>query len=315
MFKNLLSLTFTICILLLSGCTGSVVSAPPSLAESEPEQDSLLTGTLVLGDVDDEPTKKIPRFQRMADYLVPQLAEYGIGQGKVKIAPDLETMTEWIANGEVDVYFDSPFPALSISAETGAKPILRRWKGDVAQYNTAFFARADSGLTSLADLEGKMVAFQDNYSTSGYMLPAVHIIEGGFNLVEKETPEDVVMPDEVGFVFSDADPNTIQWVINGRVAAGATDTQNLAELPEETQADLIVLAETEPAPRQVVIVRKDLEPALVETIKILLIEMNESEEGLAVLEEFKTSQFDEFPEGADVALARMREMYEVTTSR
>jgi hypothetical protein len=43
--------------------------------------------------------------------------------------------------------------------------------------------------------------------------------------------------------------------------------------------------------------------------------MDESEEGMAVLEMIETTQFDEFQEGVDVAMTRMREMYKLLQSQ
>src|SRR3972149_1107605 len=73
----------------------------------EAEEDSSRS-TLILADISTDPAKSIKRFQPLADYLAERLGEQGIEAGEVKVAPDLETMVEWIAAGEVDLYFDSP---------------------------------------------------------------------------------------------------------------------------------------------------------------------------------------------------------------
>jgi len=46
-----------------------------------------------------------------------------------------------------------------------------------------------------------------------------------------------------------------------------------------------------------------------------LLKMDEAEAGQAVLETFLTTKFDEFPQGAEAALARMRTLYELAQSR
>lgn len=260
----------------------------------------------------DAPSETIEEFQPLADYLAANLQEQGIGAGEVRVAPDLETMAEWMEAGEVDIYFDSPYPALIVSSESGGQPILRRWKKGVSEYHTVFFARANSGLESLDDLPGHTIAFDDVFSTSGYMLPLAYMVENGLKPVEIAEPDAAVADDEVGYVFSGDDDNTIQWVVSNRVSVGVTDNENYSELPKETSDQLTILAETEALPRQLVVVRPGMEPELVEALTALLVGMDETEDGPAVLASFEeTAQFDEFPGGTDTALERMRELYEL----
>lgn len=283
--------------------------APHPAIDSQNESEGRV---LVLGDISDEAAETIQGTQPTADYIATRLSEFGITGATVKIAPDLETMIQWMADGVVDIYFDSPYPALVVSQETGAVPILRRLKYGVAEYHALFFTRADSGVTSLADLQGKKIAFEEPFSTSGYMLPYAYLIELGVNLVQKTGLESVVLPDEVGYVFSTADNTTIQWVVSGRVPVGVIDNISYELfIPKETRGELMVLAETEAVPRQLVLVRADTDAAMQEAIKQILLEMDETPEGQAVLETFLTTEFDEFPEGAEPALGRIRALVEL----
>ncbi|HSH04719.1 MAG TPA: phosphate/phosphite/phosphonate ABC transporter substrate-binding protein [Anaerolineae bacterium] len=290
----------------LTACGGSSPTNTPTNTPPPP------TGRpLVLGDISDEPIETIAGTQPIADYLATQLATYGISHGEVKIAPDLDTMITMIETGEVDIYFDSPYPVLVISDATDAEPILRRFKYGVTEYHTVFFVAQDSPITSLDELNGHMIAFEESFSTSGYMLPLSYLIENDYNPTLKPAPDAIINDDEIGYTFSTADDTTIQWVVSGRVTAGAIDNVTLGRLPPETQEQLRVIAATGDVPRQLVLVRPGLDPNLVTAIHDELLTMDENEAGQAALEAFLTTQFDEFPEGATIALQRMRELYEL----
>lgn len=298
-------LLFILVVLVLAAC-GSEAASTPEAATAVPAG-----RTLVLGDISDEAAETIRGTQPLADYLAAQLADKGISDGTVKIAPDMDTMIQWMNDGEVDLYFDSPYPVLVISDETGAIPILRRFRFGVPEYHSVFFVPKDSEIDSLDDLVGQMVAFEEIFSTSGYMLPLSHLVEMGMNPVLKSTPDSEVAADEIGYVFSTADDTTIQWVISGRVPAGVTDNVSFSRLPADTQAQLKIIAATEDVPRQMVLVRAGMDADLVAAIRVALLDMEQSEEGRAALEKFQTTEFAEFEEGAEVELARMRELYEL----
>ena len=302
-------------LLLVAGALGLLLSVssckqqPTPVATPTSPSPPVASGKIVLGDISDEPVKKIGRYQPMADYLANQLGKFGIGVGEVKIAPDIETMAQMLKDGEVDLYFDSLYPAILVREQAGGDIILRRWKKGKAEYNSIFFTRSDQGLTSLADLKGKIIGFEEPFSTSGYFVPLVYLLEAGFKPIEKRQVTSSVKKNEVGYTFTSDDENTIQWVIRNKVAGGVVDSTTFSEIPPETRQMLTILAETEKVPRQVVVMAAKGEPAQQEAIKTILIEMDETETGQEILQIFEeTKQFDELPHRTSVE--RMQESYQ-----
>ena len=74
-------------------------------------------------------------------------------------------------------------------------------------YHSIGFARADSGITSLNDMQGKTFAFADVNSTSGYLVPLVELPAEGYPMTEGEFFGSVV--------FSGGHEQSIIGVSNG----------------------------------------------------------------------------------------------------
>lgn len=297
-------------ILILSTCLGlsSCQNESNSVAVEVIEPSPQLTETIVLGDISNNPAKKITRYQPMADYLAENLQEFGIGRGDVKIAPNLDTMGEWLKAGAVDIYFDSPYPAMIVSDRSGSQMLLRRWKGGQEEYYGVFITMNDRGIQSLEDLKGKIMAFDDPYSTSGYFLPVARLAESGFQLVEVKSDSATVPEDKIGYIFTGDDENIIQWVISGKVDAGVVDIDTFETIPQESRQEFTLLAKTKTVPRQMVSVRQDLDPELREKIKSILINMDRTEAGKEVLTQFEeTSKFDDFP--AEQSIKELKKLY------
>jgi len=273
---------------------------------TEPAKD-----TIVFGDIGSDPAEIIDGTQPIADYVASKLADYGVAAGAVRVAASDTEMIELIKNGEVDLYFDSVYPATLIADGSGARPFVRRWSRGVGEYHTVIFASKASGIASVDDLPGKMVAFDNPYSTSGYMLPLAYLSEQGFTLTEKQSNSDAVAKDEIGYAYSNADENTVQWVISGLVAAGVTDNVRYARLDQAVRDQLVILAETEDVPRQVGLARADIDPKLLKAITEILLKADQDDEGKAALESFaNTTKLDEFPD-IDKTFVRIREMIDL----
>lgn len=307
-----------VCLLTIgiSACTPAAPTSPtqsPTQSASVATTEAATAGrVLTIGEVSNNPTETIENFQLIADYLAARLTQHGYTSAVVKPAPNFETMVEWLKNGTIDMTFDSVYPAMVLIDRAGVKPILRRWKGGTEQYNTVIFTRADTSITTLAGLKGKMIAFEESFSTSGYMLPKAFLTEADFKVVEEKSTDETVGAEEIGYVFTNGDDpaaNVIQWTVSGKTAAGAVNSSDFSDIPDETRKLLVILGETEPLPRHLVLVRGDLDPAVTASLKQAMLEMT-TPEAADALEKFdETAKFDDFPQGLDQAVTRMRELY------
>src|SRR5262245_61655814 len=113
------SLLLVVVLLSAAGCGSAQPAATPTSASTATPNTAK---TIVLADISANPSKRIAAYQPLADYLAANLSAFGIGVGKVKIAPDFDTMIKWMKAGEVDMYFDSPYPAMILRDQAGAQP-------------------------------------------------------------------------------------------------------------------------------------------------------------------------------------------------
>ena len=178
---------------------------------------------------------------------------------------------------------------------SGAQPILRRWRGGAPEYHTLFFARTARGFTSLTDLAGKKIAFDEPVSTTGHLLPLAYLMEKNLNPVEKKYLRQAVAKNEVGYIFSGDDENTAHWIVEGKGDSGAISNLDFDDLPKDLKEDLRIIWESNQVPRQLVIQRSDANAEQVSKVKEILLSMHETEEGLEILDDFKhTSKYTEF---------------------
>ena len=291
--------------------TQAPTAAPIQAATATPAGQT----TLTMGDIGSDPAVIIDGTQPIADYIASKLGKFGITKGQVKVAKDADEMTQWLKDGKVDLYFDSVYPAALISDASGAKPFIRRWKGGVEQYHTVIFAAKSSGITQVDQLNGHVIGFDNEYSTSGYVLPLAYLTEAGLTLVQKQSVTDTVGADEVGYTFSQADQNTIQWVVSGKLAAAATDNVTYDKLPDDVKSQLVIVAETEALPRQVGIIRPGIPDDLKNALVQVLVNAGTDPDAAAALKSFQgTTKFDEFPQGIEQALTRIHQLEDIVKS-
>jgi phosphonate transport system substrate-binding protein len=167
-------------------------------------------------------------FLPLTRYLSEVLKDAGVYKARIVVAGSIFEMAGLMRDGKVDLHLDSAFPCMATSALTAGKFLLGRWKRGLGEYRSVIFARKGNGLARLADLKGKIIALGEPFSSTGYFFPKLALVQAGLKPAEKRQPSDTAAANEVGYVFSNADENTLAWVVRGRVSAGATHHQSYA---------------------------------------------------------------------------------------
>lgn len=255
--------------------------------------------TVAIGSIGDVPTDEIRKFLPLARYLAKQLQPEGYDQGKVVVARGISEMATFLREGKADLYIDSPFPIAAVSRFSGSKFLLLRLKKGLSEYHSVIFTRKDSGINRPQDLNQKVIGFKEPFSSSGYFVPKMMLVQEGLKLVPKKDVTAPVAPREVGYVFTNDNENTMVWVLRKKVVAAAIDNQAYELEARNSLDSLKIIYQTFSFPRHVVSYRGNLPATLVARIKEMLLKMHQSEEGKKALEDFeKTTRFDELPEQA-----------------
>jgi phosphonate transport system substrate-binding protein len=274
-------------------------------------QEKVRAETLSLGIVFQGPREPIEEhFRDLVGYVARKLSSTPDIKGRVVVAPTALQLAKLLEEKQVDFYMESPYPTYLINRQGAATLLLRRWKGGMAEYRSILFTNKDSGITRLEDLRGKIVAFEDPGSTSGYFLPKLFLLKKGFRLTEKPGLEAKVSLKEIGYIFIYSAENIASLVRSKKVAAGAISNDDYDGLGKQVIADISVLGETEKLPRHLVSIRKDLRPAVTKRLKEILLSMHQDDEGRKILQQTdNTTKFDSLPGGEEMVRRRLVELF------
>jgi eukaryotic-like serine/threonine-protein kinase len=200
------------------------------------------------------------------------------------VCGDYKALVDAIVEGEVDFAWMPPISFVR-GADRGVGVVALAQRYGRPTYESAIVVRADSPLTSLAELRGKTISFVDRESASGYLFavdligrelgkPAEVLAEQHFQGSHK------AVVDAVRRKWVDAGVTYLVRDANERIVyAGWLDLGNADEVP------LRVLAPTEPIPCDAIAHRPGLANGLVERLGKTLVEVDDDDEGKTILRE------------------------------
>jgi phosphonate transport system substrate-binding protein len=262
----------------------------------------LENGILSVGTISRAPKKEVAAIQAFADYLARRLAVVGITRGRVVMAGSMAEMADLMKGKQVDLFIDGPLTVAVVNMRSGAHPFLRRWRRGLAEYRSLVLTRKESGIKTVHDLKGRMIAFDEPFSTSGYLLPKAALIQAGLRLKKYTGASAKIPPGEIGYMFAHDEENIMFWVLRGRVPAGAMSNEQFDLLARDRRSDLKILMRTMSLPREAVAHRADMPTRVLIALEEALLGMDTNDEGKQVLERFdNTAKFDRFPQGASQA--------------
>jgi|SRR6478672_7358258 len=265
-------------------------AAPP--VQPAGDQDA---SVLVLGRVSDDPKAHYDQLKPLLDYVVPRMASVGIRSGRILMARDLQQMASYLRRGRVDWVNETAGNAALLERRGVARSFLVTEREGATRYHSVFFVRRDSPVSSLKELAGRSVAFQNPYSTSAYYLPAAQLLDQGMTLELLLSPMDKPSPDAVGYLFARTELNITTWVHKRLVDAGVfsnLDWSNPRRMPPSFMRDFRIIGRSADVPRALMLTRHGMDPKVQARLREVLMEASTDPDAGEVLRRFiDTSRF------------------------
>lgn len=250
------------------------------------------SGVLVFGRVSDDPKSQYESMKALLDYVVEQMGDVGIHEGRILMARDALQMASYLRRGRVDWVSETGAGAMLLQQRADAQTFLLSERNGIRRYHTIYFARRDSKVKSIDDLRGHRIAFQNRTSTTAYFVPAMELLDHGLSMEILGSPFDAPVENSVGYVFARTERNIATWVHKGLVDVGTVnnlDWANPQHVPEFFKSDFIILRESAEVPRGVELVRKGLPDPVRARLREVLLAMAEDPAASAMLDPYHQS--------------------------
>jgi len=207
-----------------------------------------------------------------------------------KFSADYEGIINNMLKEEYDLALLAPlaYARYSTRAETPVySPIVQPVRHGEEFYRGIIFTHKNNDIESLADLEGKRIAFVDKDSASGYLFPRARLLQEGI------VPEEYFS--EIQFLGRH--DLVVRAVYTGDVDVGVTyDDARPGNIPPDANPDelLPILTKTAKIPTEPTVINKKFQekyPNLCKQLIDLLVEMHETTEGQQALERLEVDKF------------------------
>ncbi|MBL7542286.1 MAG: phosphate/phosphite/phosphonate ABC transporter substrate-binding protein [Bdellovibrionaceae bacterium] len=215
-------------------------------------------------------------FKTYLEANTPYKYEFAVLQSYVAVVESFGTK-------KADVAALNSFGYLLAHDKYGAEAKIVVLRHGSATYQSQFIVKADSNIKKLQDLDGKVIAFVDPSSTSGFLLPMKTLKDRNIN--PKET------------IFSMKHDSVVTKVYLGEVDAGATfytpptdgkleDARRLVltQYPD-VEKKVKILELSEPIPNDPIVFRKDMPDEMKKKIIEALMKFVTTDEGKKAFKE------------------------------
>ncbi|MDP8220624.1 MAG: phosphate/phosphite/phosphonate ABC transporter substrate-binding protein [Candidatus Stygibacter frigidus] len=214
---------------------------------------------------------------------------------KIAVPTNYAAVIEAMGTNQADIGWLPTFAYILANQKYQAQVALTTVRNGLEKYRGQFVVRADSGIKNLQDINGKVIAYTDASSTSGYIYPSAQLKMNN------------IKPDK--YYFAGGHPQTILAVYQGSADVGCSywsppqnnEPQDARKAVLDTYPDImekvIPIAFTDWIPNDTVTFRKGIDDEMKSRIVDALLEFASSEQGHAVL--YELYSVDNFVKSSD----------------
>ena len=210
------------------------------------------------------------------DTLAQMLSERTDLVVKANVGTDFSSVREAMCADQAHIGWLNTFNYVLANEQCGVDAALATSRFGATTYAGQIIVRADSGITTLEDLKGKVMCWVDPASTSGYIIPRIMLAAEGIN-----PDTDFSQTIEAG-----SHNNVVTQVYNGDCDAGATFADARTGIEEEFPdvLDVVaVLATTSEIPNDSVSFIADFPAEMRAEVVAALLDISASPEGQEAL--------------------------------
>jgi len=224
--------------------------------------------------------KVIAQYKAFADYL----NKFTGIKWYIEPVIDAGSFIEQIENKKIKAAFAGSAAGYRIIKNNLGVPVARGEKNGISAYYSYIIARKDSGIDSIDDLKNKRFAYTDINMTSGYIFPAYLLKTKGYDV-------DTFF---AASSFLGTTEKVLDGVISGNFDGGAIKDLDLSAEIEKNpgiENNIKIIAQGGPYPSNTFMLSVDFDKKTVNNIQTLLLNMNDSKEGEALLETMNIDRF------------------------
>ena len=249
----------------------TAVSLNLSVQAADRDPDTLRVALLP----DEDAATIIKQNEGLKNYLEAKLGK----KVKLVVTTDYSSMIEAMRFGRLELGYFGPLSYTLAKSKADIEPFAARMKKGSTTYHAVLIGNKAAGVTTLADVKGKQVAYGDIASTSSHLIPKKMLLDGGLE-TKKDYKEN----------FLGAHDAVALAVQNGHAQAGGLSQPIFKSLVKRGIISLDkvkVLQVSKPYPQYPWAMRSDLNSELKAKIRDAFVNLKDKK----VLKPFKAQGF------------------------